>query len=114
VTARATVLAMGGAAALWARTTNPAGQIGDAVAIAVTAGAAVADMEFMQFHPTVLEGSRLLLTEALRGEGATLIDSAGERFVDELAPRDEVARALVRKGRAFLDLRSIDRSRFPA
>ncbi len=113
VTARATVLAMGGAAALWARTTNPAGQIGDAVAIAVTAGAAVADMEFMQFHPTVLEGSRLLLTEALRGEGATLIDSAGERFVDELAPRDEVARALVRKGRAFLDLRSIDRSRFP-
>jgi L-aspartate oxidase len=113
VTARATVLAMGGAAALWARTTNPAGQIGDAVAIAVTAGAAVADMEFMQFHPTVLEGSRLLLTEALRGEGATLLDSAGERFVDELAPRDEVARALVRKGRAFLDLRSIDRSRFP-
>jgi L-aspartate oxidase len=113
VTARATILAMGGAAALWARTTNPAGQIGDAVAIAVTAGAAVADMEFMQFHPTVLEGSRLLLTEALRGEGATLLDSSGERFVDELAPRDEVARALVRKGRAFLDLRSIDRSRFP-
>jgi L-aspartate oxidase len=113
VTARATILAMGGAAALWARTTNPAGQIGDAVAMAMVAGAAVADMEFMQFHPTVLDGSRLLLTEALRGDGATLLDAAGERFVDELAPRDEVARAIVRKGRAFLDLRTIDRSRFP-
>jgi len=111
--ARATILAMGGAAALWARTTNPPGQIGDAVAIGLTTGAAVADMEFMQFHPTVLEGSRLLLTEALRGEGATLLDEAGERFVDELAPRDEVARSMVRKGRAFLDLRSIDRARFP-
>ena len=113
VFARATILAMGGAAALWARTTNPPGQIGDAVAIGVAAGAAIADMEFMQFHPTVLEGSRLLLTEALRGDGAKLIDEAGERFVDELAPRDEVARAIVRKGRVFLDLRSIDRSRFP-
>jgi L-aspartate oxidase len=113
VTARATILAMGGAAALWARTTNPPGQIGDAVAIGVAAGAAVADMEFMQFHPTVLEGSRLLLTEALRGDGATLLDSAGERFVDELAPRDEVSRAIVKRGRVFLDLRSIDRSRFP-
>jgi L-aspartate oxidase len=62
LTARATILAMGGAAALWARTTNPPGQIGDAVAIGAAAGAAIADMEFMQFHPTVLEGSRLLLT----------------------------------------------------
>ncbi len=113
VTARATILAMGGAAALWARTTNPPGQIGDAVAIAVAAGAAVADMEFMQFHPTVLEGSRLLLTEAFRGEGARLLDENGERFVDELAPRDEVARAIVKRGRTFLDLRSIDRGRFP-
>jgi len=113
ITARATILAMGGAAALWARTTNPPGQIGDAVAIGAAAGAAVADMEFMQFHPTVLEGSRLLLTEALRGDGATLIDEAGERFVDELAPRDEVSRAIVKRGRVFLDLREVDRSRFP-
>jgi L-aspartate oxidase len=113
IAARATVLAMGGAAALWARTTNPEGQIGDAIAIAVRAGTTVADLEFMQFHPTVLAGSRLLLTEALRGEGATLLDETGERFVDELAPRDVVARAIVAKGRAFLDLREIDRSRFP-
>jgi L-aspartate oxidase len=113
IRARATVLAMGGAAALWARSTNPEGQIGDAIAICYAAGAAVADLEFMQFHPTVLAGSRLLLTEALRGDGATLLDAAGERFVDELGPRDEVARAIVKKGGAFLDLRSIDRSRFP-
>ena len=113
VAARATVLAMGGAAALWARSTNPEGQVGDALAHAYTAGAALADMEFMQFHPTVLEGSRLLLTEALRGEGATLLNERGERFVDELAPRDEVARAIVREGRAFLDMRTIDRGRFP-
>ncbi len=113
IAARATILAMGGAAALWARSTNPVGQIGDAIAIAHAAGAAVADLEFMQFHPTVLAGSRLLLTEALRGDGATLLDANGDRFVDELAPRDEVARAIVRKGRAWLDLRAIDRSRFP-
>jgi L-aspartate oxidase len=113
IAARATILAMGGAAALWARSTNPEGQIGDAIALAMTAGAAVADLEFMQFHPTVLAGSRLLLTEALRGDGAILLDSKGERFVDELAPRDEVSRAIVRTGEAWLDLRKIDRSRFP-
>ena len=113
IAARATVLAMGGAAALWARSTNPEGQIGDAIAIGVQAGTTVADLEFMQFHPTVLAGSRLLLTEALRGEGATLLDATGQRFVDELAPRDVVARAIVAKGTAFLDLREIDRSRFP-
>ena len=113
IAARATILAMGGAAALWARSTNPEGQIGDGIAIAFAAGAAVADLEFMQFHPTVLAGSRLLLTEALRGDGATLLDDKGERFVDELAPRDEVARAMVRKGRVWLDLRQVDRARFP-
>jgi L-aspartate oxidase len=113
IAARATVMAMGGAAALWARSSNPEGQVGDGIAVAYAAGAAVADLEFMQFHPTVLEGSRLLLTEALRGEGAVLLNDKGERFVDELAPRDEVARAIVAQGRAWLDLREIDRGRFP-
>jgi L-aspartate oxidase len=106
-------MAMGGAAALWARSTNPEGQVGDGIAIAHAAGAAVADLEFMQFHPTVLAGSRLLLTEALRGEGATLLNAKGERFVNELAPRDEVARAIVAQGQAWLDMRAIDRGRFP-
>jgi L-aspartate oxidase len=113
IAARATILAMGGAAALWARSTNPEGQIGDAIAVAYGAGAAVADLEFMQFHPTVLAGSRLLLTEALRGEGATLLDANGERFVDELAPRDVVSRAMLARGAVRLDLRHIDRGRFP-
>jgi L-aspartate oxidase len=113
VAARATILAMGGAAALWARSTNPEGQVGDGVAIAFVAGASVADMEFMQFHPTVLANSRLLLTEALRGDGAVLLNAQGERFVNELAPRDEVSRAILAQGDAWLDLREIDRGRFP-
>ena len=113
VAARATIMAMGGAAALWARSSNPEGQVGDGIAIAFAAGAAVADLEFMQFHPTVLVGSRLLLTEALRGDGALLLNDRGERFVNELAPRDEVARAIVAQGEAWLDLREIDRGALP-
>jgi L-aspartate oxidase len=80
--------------------------------MAYRAGAAVADLEFVQFHPTALAGSSLLLTEALRGEGAVLVDEEGERFTDELAPRDVVARAIGARGTALLDLRSIDRGRF--
>jgi L-aspartate oxidase len=111
--ARATILATGGAAALWERTTNPAGAVGEGIAMAYRAGAAVADLEFVQFHPTALLGSSLLLTEALRGEGAVLLDDDGQRFTDELAPRDVVARAIAERGAARLDLRDIDRSRFP-
>jgi L-aspartate oxidase len=114
IAARSTILATGGAAALWERTTNPAGAVGEGIAMAYRAGAAVADLEFMQFHPTALLGSSLLLTEALRGEGALLLDDDGRRFTDELAPRDVVARAIAERGAARLDLRSIDRSRFPA
>jgi L-aspartate oxidase len=67
----------------------------------------------MQFHPTVLAENGLLLSEALRGEGAVLVDAEGHRFTDELAPRDVVARAVGEKGTALLDLREIDRGRFP-
>lgn len=112
VSARATLLATGGAAALWERTTNPAGALGQGVALAYRAGAAVADLEFMQFHPTALSGSSLLLSEALRGAGALLLDDHGERFTDELAPRDVVARAIDARGTVLLDLRPIERARF--
>ena len=114
VPARAVVLATGGAAALWQRTTNPPGAVGEGIALAFRAGAAVADLEFVQFHPTALAGSSLLLSEALRGAGALLVDDDGQRFTNELAPRDVVARAIGSRGTALLDLRPIDRSRFPS
>jgi L-aspartate oxidase len=114
VAARATLLATGGASALWQRTTNPPGSVGDGIAAAYRAGAAVADLEFTQFHPTALVDSSLLLSEALRGEGALLLDENGDRFTDELAPRDVVAREIAARGTALLDLREIDRRRFPS
>ena len=110
----ATLLATGGAGALWSRTTNPRGALGEGIAMAYRAGAAVADLEFVQFHPTALSANGMLLSEALRGAGALLLDSSGERFTDELAPRDVVARAIAARGSALLDLRPIDRGRFPA
>ena len=123
VSARAVVLATGGMAALWQRTTNPRGAIGAGLSLASEAGALLADLEFMQFHPTALrlEGPRdgFLVTEAVRGEGALLYDSQGERFVDELAPRDEVALAihteLERTGdpAVWLDMRRVEPDRFP-
>jgi len=113
VKARAVLLATGGAAALWQQTTNPPGASGDGIRMAYRAGAAVADLEFVQFHPTALAGTSLLLSEALRGAGALLVDDGGERFVDELAPRDVVARAVGARDTALLDLRPVDRSRFP-
>ncbi len=121
--ARATVLATGGAAALWRRTTNPWGAIGAGSVLAHAAGADLADLEFCQFHPTALavagEHDGTLLTEALRGEGATLLDASGRRFTDELAPRDQVTAAILDRmdadGRdhVLLDLRSIAPERFP-
>ncbi len=113
IEARGTLLATGGYSALWSRTTNPPGSVGDGITLAARAGASLADLEFVQFHPTVVAGNGLLLSEALRGEGATLIDEQGERFTDELAPRDVVARAIDARGTALLDLRRIDRDRFP-
>ena len=97
VRATHTLLATGGAGQLFAVTTNPAEATGDGIAMALRAGVAVADVEFMQFHPTALHHPampRPLLSEALRGHGALLRDRDGERFVDELAPRDVVARAM--------------------
>jgi L-aspartate oxidase len=81
--------------------------------MAYRAGAAVADLEFVQFHPTTLADRSLLLSEALRGAGALLVDEQGQRFTDELAPRDVVARAVDARGVALLDLRPVDRARFP-
>lgn len=124
IAAAATVLATGGAAALWSRTTNPRGAIGAGPVLAAAAGADLADLEFCQFHPTAvaLPGSRfdgVLITEAIRGEGAKLLDAAGERFTDELAPRDAVTAAILDRMEAEgsaavkLDLREIDPARFP-
>ena len=113
VTGRATLLATGGYAALWERTTNPAGSVGDGLLLAYRAGARLADLELVQFHPTALVDDGFLLSEALRGDGALLLDADGARFTDELAPRDVVARAIAARERAGLDLRPIDRSRYP-
>ena len=99
VLARHTLLATGGFGQLYAVTTNPPQATGDGVAMALRAGVAVADLEFVQFHPTALHHPQMprpLLSEALRGHGALLRDARGERFVDELAPRDVVARAMAR------------------
>jgi L-aspartate oxidase len=104
VFAGGTVLATGGYAGLYGRTTNSRISNGKGILEAARAGARVADVEFVQFHPTVFDGPEsFLITEALRGAGALLVDDAGERFVDELLPRDQVARAVAaRQGRAFL------------
>ena len=122
--ARHTVLATGGAGQLFAVTTNPPVATGDGVAMAIAAGVAVADLEFFQFHPTALAHQsmpRPLLSEALRGHGALLRDSSGERFVDELLPRDVVSRAITsvlldqRVDHVWLDATGLDHfaTRFP-
>jgi L-aspartate oxidase len=124
VTAAATILATGGAAALWRRTTNPRGAIGAGPVLASLAGADLADLEFCQFHPTALAlpgtpDDGVLITEAIRGEGAKLLGADGERFTDELAPRDAVTAAILEQMRrdgtaqVDLDLREIDPARFP-
>ncbi|MFI8978007.1 L-aspartate oxidase [Nocardia asteroides] len=128
----AVLLATGGLGQLYASSTNPPGATGDGVALALWAGAAVADLEFVQFHPTVLYtpggvGRRPLISEAVRGEGAILVDAAGESVTagvhprGDLAPRDVVSRAIAERMRAtgtdhvFLDARGITgfAQRFP-
>ena len=123
---RATILATGGIGGLYQVTTNPPSARGDGLALAAQVGAAVADAEFVQFHPTAIDlgiDPAPLATEALRGEGAVLINTDGTRFMTalhpdaELAPRDIVARAVFREiaaGRgAFLDCREAVGERFP-
>ncbi len=100
IRARHVLLATGGVGQLFAVTTNPPEATGDGVAMALRAGVPVADVEFVQFHPTALHHPampRPLLSEALRGHGALLRDMHGERFVDELAPRDVVSRAMAER-----------------
>ncbi|MFF5208427.1 L-aspartate oxidase [Streptosporangium sp. NPDC000396] len=135
VRARAVVLATGGMGQVYAATTNPVVSTGDGVALALRAGATVRDLEFVQFHPTVFwlgeeaTGQQPLISEAVRGEGAVLIDAEGTRFMAgvhelaDLAPRDVVAKAIMRRMREtgadhmYLDARHFGeekwRTRFP-
>jgi L-aspartate oxidase len=124
VLARHVVLATGGVGQLYAVTTNPPEATGDGIAMALRAGVPVADVEFVQFHPTALHHPampRPLLSEALRGHGALLRDGRGDRFVDELAPRDVVSRAMAARmaeeevDHLWLDATGLDRfaQRFP-
>lgn len=117
VNATSTVLATGGTGALFASTTNPSGATGDGHVLAWAAGAGLADLEFVQFHPTALAAGggqqRVLITEALRGAGAHVVDATGRRFLfehhsdGELAPRDVVARAIAHR-RSWIDCRHLD------
>jgi len=128
VEAGSVLLASGGVGQVYSDTTNPAVATGDGIAMAYRAGAAVSDMEFYQFHPTAFEregAPRFLMSEALRGEGAVLVNAKGERFMEryhpllELAPRDVVARAITREGMdgpVYLDMRGVTmdlKGRFP-
>src|SRR4051812_33326331 len=128
IVADVTVLATGGCGQVYRYTTNPVVATGDGFAIAHRAGVTLADMEFVQFHPTALdtpENPLALISEAVRGEGAKLVNASGERFMRarhklaELAPRDVVARAIFRerrKGPVYLDARKLGKNftvRFP-
>ena len=122
-----TILASGGAGRLYRETTNPEVATADGIAMAYRAGAVLSNLEFMQFHPTTLYiagASRALITEALRGEGAVLLDNSGQRFMEEyhedaeLAPRDVVSRAILSQmlktnaTHVYLDVRTFDKKHF--
>ncbi|HEU4636535.1 MAG TPA: L-aspartate oxidase [Edaphobacter sp.] len=128
VHAKATLIASGGAGQVYSDTTNPPVATGDGIAMAWRAGAVISDMEFYQFHPTAFSAPnapRFLMSEALRGEGARLVNARGERFMQryhplqELAPRDVVARAITHEGMegpVYLDMRHVQKdltARFP-
>ena len=110
VSAGATILATGGYAGLYERTTNSRLSSGKGILEGSRAGARVSDLEFVQFHPTVFAGGRpFLITEALRGAGAHIVDAGGRRFIDEMLPRDQVARALAtHKGAVYISATHMD------
>ena len=113
IDAKSVIVATGGYSGIYyGNTTNTYQSTGDGVAAALRAGAALSNMEFVQFHPTALKGSGVLISESARGAGGILVTESGERFVDELKPRDVVSRAIwneISKGReVFLDIRHLD------
>ena len=110
--ANAVVMAGGGYSRVYGKnSTNSTASTGDAIAVALRAGASLIDMEFVQFHPTGLKNSSILISESARGEGGYVLNSKGERFTDELAPRDELSRAInaeILKGEdVFIDIRHL-------
>jgi len=112
IRAKATILATGGYGSLYKNfTTNSEGATGDGIASVLRAGGSLSDMEFVQFHPTALKGSSTLISESARGEGGYLVNSKEERFIDELLPRDVVARAIAQQitngEEVFLDVRHL-------
>ncbi len=121
---KALVLATGGYAACFEKTTNPKGTIGAGLGVAIEAGCEIAGMEFVQFHPTTISGvsgRNFLVTEAVRGEGGTIVNNQGKKIVDPLLTRDEVSRAIysefLKGGKVFLDATSFEagffKKRFP-
>ncbi len=119
VDAKSVIIATGGYGGIYhGYTTNMYGASGDGIAAVLRAGGAVSDMEFVQFHPTGLKHSSILVSESARGEGGYLVNSKGERFVDELKPRDEVARAIFQElsegKEVFLDLRHLGEAKLMA
>jgi len=112
IPADAVIMATGGYGALYGKhSTNSVGSTGDGIAAAIRAGARLADLEFIQFHPTALKSSSILISESARGAGGYLVDEQGDRFTDELAPRDVVARAIhdeiSKSGGVYLDIRHL-------
>jgi succinate dehydrogenase / fumarate reductase flavoprotein subunit len=115
IRADAVIMASGGYGTIYGKhSTNSVQASGDGLAAAVRAGARLADMEFVQFHPTALKNSSILISESARGAGGYLVDAQGERFTDELAPRDVVARAIhdemAASGAVYLDIRHLGES----
>ncbi len=116
IEAKTIILATGGYAGIYHQsTTNSYSSTGDGLAAALNAGALLSNMEFVQFHPTSLESKNILVSESARGEGGYLVDKDGNRFIDELKPRDEVARAIFKKThkheKVYLDLRHLGKEK---